>query len=358
MAGIKSAKKRVCSMIELAAQGTLDQTMAKPTLDTGIDHLQQDIQVKENRQLGVGAYAKVFEIKYSGTDFAGKRPHRVFQLATKEELEITKAQFLHECQIWSTLRHPNIVQFIGVHYPAGDQSGLPILVMEKMCCTLWSLVEKYNHIQCQLPLHLKLSILHDTSLGLWYLHNQHPRIVHRDLTPKNILLTSHLEAKISDYGVAKALEGSEIGRKMTQAPGNVVFMPPEALNSNPTYDTPLDVFSYGAVTLCVITQQWPEPKAKKEQFNPYTGLLELPSEAERRLEYICKMKACAGELERLVLSCLADTAAERPTIANVSKAIADLKTMANNEADGFRIDPLLLPKIKQVQVCSNHTTHA
>ena len=93
----------------------------------------------------------------------------------------------------------------------------------------------------EIPLHQKLSILQDTSLGLRYLHNRHPPIVHRDLTPNNILLGSRLEAKITDLGVAKVMKDTDSGRKMSKAPGTPHFMPPEALDDNPVYDASLDM---------------------------------------------------------------------------------------------------------------------
>ena len=75
------------------------------------------------------------------------------------------------------------------------------MVMEKMQESVTSLVDKHDNI----PLLVKLSILHDVSLGLRYLHGHNPPIVHRDLSPNNILVNRHLEAKITDLGVAKAM---------------------------------------------------------------------------------------------------------------------------------------------------------
>ena len=127
-----------------------------------------------------------------------------------------------------------------------DRYRLPVMVMEKMQYSLRGLVEKYDNI----PLNVKLSILDDVCLGLRYLHSRSPPIVHRDLTPNNILLGGHLEAKITDLGVAKVIK-SENNKTMTKLPGTPDFMPPEALRKKPVYGPSLDVFSYGGVILNV-----------------------------------------------------------------------------------------------------------
>ena len=162
-----------------------------------------------------------------------------------------------------------------MYYPARDQYRLPVMVMEKMQHSLRGLVEKYDNI----PLNVKLSILDDVCLGLRYLHSRNPLIVHRDLTPNNILLGGRLEAKITDLGVAKVMQ-IDNKTSMTKIPGTPDFMPPEALTKKPVYGPPLDIFSYGGVVLNVITQQWPEP-TDKMHFNDNTKNWELISEVVR-----------------------------------------------------------------------------
>ena len=164
-----------------------------------------------------------------------------------------------------------------------NQYRLPVMVMEKMQLSLRGLVENYNNI----PLNVKLSILDEVCLGLRYLHSKSPPIVHRDLTPNNILLGYHLEAKITDLGVAKVVK-SDNQKTMTKLPGTPDFMPPEALSKRPVYGPSLDVFSYGGVILNVTTQLWPEPTDLIE-FNADTGITEIVSEVRRRQRYLDKM---------------------------------------------------------------------
>ena len=105
-----------------------------------------------------------------------------------------------------------------------NQQELPVIVMEKMQYSLKCFVEK--HTSSNIPLSVKLSILNEVCLGLRYLHTRIPPIVHRDLTPNNILVSRFLEAKITDLGVAKVMQTTDSVRTMTKGPGALPFMPP------------------------------------------------------------------------------------------------------------------------------------
>jgi len=144
------------------------------------------------------------------------------------------------------MRHPHIVQFLGLCYLEG--SMLPVLVMERLDSSLDELLEGAPG----LPLSLKRSLLADIVCGLLYLHTQHPPVVHRDLTSKNVLLTSSLVAKISDLGNARIMQG-QVAR-ITHMPGCMVYMPPEAFTEGCLYSLPLDIFSYGHLALFTLTQ--------------------------------------------------------------------------------------------------------
>ena len=192
---------------------------------------------------------------------------------------------------------------------------LPVMVMEMMADSLTSLVDRYENI----PVHIKFSIVHDVSLGLCYLHNHDPPIVHRDLSPNNVLLTTHHVAKISDLGVAKVIKGDS-RKTMTKAPGTVDFMPPESLADDPEYGPPMDVFSFAGIILHTFNQQWPHP-INQIQFNPKTRKKVALMEVERRQQYLDKLREEAEVLRPLVEKCLDDDPAVRPTIAAVCERI-------------------------------------
>ena len=66
------------------------------------------------KEIGVGAYGRVFEVDYEGTLCAAKEIHALLlQYAKGNDLQKIKDDFHGECQIWSTLRHPCVVQFLG-----------------------------------------------------------------------------------------------------------------------------------------------------------------------------------------------------------------------------------------------------
>ena len=187
-----------------------------------------------------------------------------------------------------------------MYYPASDQHRLPVMVMEKMWHSLRDLVEKYANI----PLNVKLSILDEVCLGVRYLHSRNPPIVHRDLTPNNILLGGHLEAKITDLGVAKVMQ-TDNRSSMTKVPGTPDFMPPESITQKAVYGPSLDVFSFGGVILNAITQQWPKA-TDQVQLNTVTDQWEMVSEVTRRRKYLDMFTGTAAVLIPVVSSCLND----------------------------------------------------
>ena len=216
-----------------------------------------------------------------------------------------------------------------------DQYRLPVMVMEKMQHSLRGLVEKYDNI----PLSVQLSILNEVCLGLRYLHSRNPPIVHRDLTPNNILLSYRLEAKITDLGVAKVVR-SDNQKTMTKLPGTPDFMPPEALSKRPVYGPSLDVFSFGGVILNVTTQLWPEP-ADRTKLNPDTKVWEIVSEVKRRQHFLDKMTGGAVDLKPLVTSCLDDDPASRPPVVQVSKAIKRAKYVCSQMSGRDGMSPIV-----------------
>ena len=175
----------------------------------------------------------------------------------------------------------------------------------------------------------KLSILNDVCFGLQYLHSRNPPIIHRDLTPNNILLCDHLRAKITDLGVAKVMHTTDT-KTLTQAPGTNDFMPPESLSNKPVYGLPLDIFSFGGVILYVCTQQWPQLGPLVE-FDPNTGERIVLTEIKRRQQHLDEMVGAFRDLKALALSCLDDNPKNRPLVAQALMEIKKVRDLYNEK---------------------------
>ena len=261
------------------------------------------------REVGHGSYAVVRELEYHGLKCVGKKIHGIlFESATPYEKAAMLERFAGECELLGGLCHPCIVQFLGVWYEQG--SRLPVLVMEYLHTTLSACLVRYG----VLPDEISYGILRDVALGLRYLHERSPPIVHRDLSANNVLLTSNMNAKLSDLGVAKILNLTPARMtQMTQtiAPGTPCYMPPEALTAKPKYTTKIDIYSYGVLIIHTLCGRWPFP-GEVFQPDPQNPDAIIPaSEVERRAEYLHEI-GNDHPLMAVICQCLSNASARRP----------------------------------------------
>ena len=269
------------------------------------------------KELGRGSYAAVVEVNYKGLRCAGKKIHRVLY---EQEVGDLVARFEEECRLLGHLRHPHIVQFIGIYFE--PDTNLPVLVMEFLPTTLVQCLDRYG----VLPEEINYSILQDVALALRYLHERPQPIVHRDLSANNVLLTSDMRAKISDLGVAKILNLSPAQMsRMTRGPGTPSYMPPEALIPNPRYDVKVDIFSYGVMMVHVLSGQWPLP-GEPNRVNPNhpTGLTPV-SESDRREEYL-NVIGHNHPLMELIQRCLSNSPHHRPEAEAVLQRVNEVSS--------------------------------
>ena len=292
------------------------------------------------QEIGRGSYGTVFAAVLDGKPCVAKEmhPHLSGHHKSGQTIHTPLEIFFKEINTLSSLKHPSIVQFLGVYFREG--SHIPILVMEKMWTNLYDLLEGLPN---QLPLLNKAHILYDVACGLQYLHGQKKPVVHRDLNATNILLTENLDAKIADLGQAKALS-KIVGEKLSTAPGNVSHMAPETLKHNPTYDVNLDIFSFGCTIIHLITEKFPNPS---DQFVS-TGLgdsFKKVTEIDRRKQYIDKM-ASDSLLQQIVFQCLLDEPARRPKIssirADLTNCIKTIEAKSPHSAKQHKKDKLSL----------------
>ena len=259
-------------------------------------------------ELGVGAYATVHEVDWDGTCCAAKRLHEILlkDQAPGGAEKLIK-NFEAECLTWSKLRHPGVVQFLGVHMDRG--SRLPVLVMEKMDTSLRAYLE--DHSKEEFPLHQKAFVLRQVTQALVYLHSQNPPLVHHDLSPNNVLLNvvSYV-TKVSDFGLSRAINHSALTRK-SSIKGTQAFMPPEALHNPPRYNEKLDVFSFGNIVITTLTHEWPNPGPHNQYRRKQLVAL---NEFERREHDVVQFTAKEKDLFlSIVGQCLENRPDKRPS---------------------------------------------
>ena len=225
------------------------------------------------KKLGKGSDAIVQEVNWLGTLCAAKQLHEILLEddstgGAKRFIE----NFEKECMTWSRLVHPCIVQFLGVHFLSG--SRIPMLILEKMDTSLRNYLEA--HKKEEFPFPDKVYVLRQVAQALSYLHNLNPPLVHHDLSSNNVLLNGvSLQAKVTDFGMTRALDHSKMSRK-SSVKGTQAFMPPEGLVDNPKYDDKLDIFSYGNFIITTVTHKWPNPgPSKKYQGDELIAVSEL-----------------------------------------------------------------------------------
>ncbi|XP_064388827.1 probable serine/threonine-protein kinase drkD [Halichondria panicea] len=318
------------------------------------------------RVLGAGAYGSVEEVEIPGATVAAKKLHQqLVNLGSPRQVEKWVTDFVEECKLMSQLRHPHVVQFLGVSYLPGAQ--LPVLLMEKLQTSLDNLLETSPNI----PIDFKVHLLTGTGRGVVYLHSRTPPIAHRDLSAKNILVDNGLNAKIADLGVSRIvnIQPGRLAASMTQMPGTGVYMPPEAAQEEGVtrYNTAIDIFSFGVVSLFTLTQTFPKDLKPATYHDPVTRRIVGRSEIERREEYIMPMKTALGEthpLVQLTLACLEYVSKDRPSAVVVLRGLEEVGTTLPQNCTQTKLELIQQVSVmeeeiqhKQAQIDANKALH-
>ena len=177
--------------------------------------IRRDEVMLGEKNLGVGAWGKVYEGTFRGCQVAVKQIHDLILSPHNRRL------FEREMSIASRCRHPHLLQFIG----ATNNDGSPLFLTELLDTDL-------RNVLTQRSLHLEevVCIALDVAKGLNYLHLNKPfPIIHRDISSSNVLLwrrNNCWRAKLSDYGAANFMR-----QHMTSNPGASIYAAPESQTS-------------------------------------------------------------------------------------------------------------------------------
>ena len=194
------------------------------------------------RLLGEGAFAAAWLCTYRGA------------LVTAKELSLDgddgnplvsvsdkRMIFRLEGNTLAALRHPNVAEYLGAHYPQERSAAAhkSYLVSRYYPETLVDCVRA--HAAGTMPLLQQLRLAYEVACGLEYLDAQ--RIVHNDIKPSNILVDADGHALIADFGLARVMQTAKLGLPYAGSPA---YMSPEKRRKTP-YDRLSDVFSYAVV---------------------------------------------------------------------------------------------------------------
>ena len=290
----------------------------------GREHFRyQSFRIDKNQQLGNGAYGAVYKAKCDQLPCAAKVIHPTIIDPCDPGAGKIMQRFYQECAFLENIRHPNIVQYLGMS--RDPESGLPLLLMELLDESLTKMLESSKQ---PLAYHVQVDICHDIALAVAYLHSND--IIHRDLSSNNVLIIAKRRAKVTDFGMSKLAGAAPSMTPQTLCPGTLAYMPPEAQDEPPKYTRKLDCFSEGVIMIQVCTLLWPEPgpRTKRVPFpTSPTGVIQMPVlDTERRKNHIDLIDR-RHPLLLIAIDCLNYREKDRPSSEDLCERLADLKKM-------------------------------
>ncbi|KPP70294.1 serine/threonine-protein kinase Nek10-like [Scleropages formosus] len=262
--------------------------------------------------LGSGAFGSVFKVrKQAGQNLVALKEVNLHNPAfgkDKKDREVNVEKIVSELSIIKEqINHPNIVRY----YKTFLENDRLYIVMEliegvPMAEHFHSLKEK----QQQFTEERVWNIFIQLCLALRYLHKD-KRIIHRDLTPNNIMLGEKDKVTITDFGLAKQKEENS---KLTSVVGTILYSCPEIVKSEP-YGEKADVWALGCILYHMATLRPPFYS---------TNMLSLATKIVEAIYEPLTEEAFSGRVADIVKWCLTPDADLRPDIVEVSSRISDL----------------------------------
>ncbi|KAK9116155.1 hypothetical protein Sjap_015102 [Stephania japonica] len=283
-------------------------------------------------KLGQGGFGLVYKGKLlNGQEVAIKRLSR----GSRQGLEELK----NEATLIAKLQHRNLVRLLGCCIEDEEK----ILIYEYMpnkSLDFFIFDAKNKSI---LDWEKRVYIIDGIAQGLFYLH-QHSRlrIIHRDLKASNILLDNQMNAKISDFGMARIFGGNELQANTSRVVGTYGYMSPEYVMEG-LFSIKSDVFSFGVLLIEILS-------SKRNTTYDYADSLTLLGHAwnlwncDKGHELIDPILLDSSSFSKALryinvgLLCVQEVASDRPTMS-------DVVTMLSNEVTA-------LPLPKQPAFCT------
>jgi len=256
--------------------------------------------------------ADVYEAELrSGPDTSKRVAVKILLPDLRKQDQVIKS-FIDEATLAAHLSHPNIVQV----FDFGQQEDVLYIAMELVDgWNLQQVIRRSRESGLRLPVGAAIYVVHELALALGYIHSLEPPIVHRDVTPHNVFVTSSGHIKLGDFGIAK----STLRQSYTltgQIKGKLAYLAPEQVTGDPVTKS-VDVYAAGLILFELATG---------ERLIKGTNEVELIQAAERpRLIPPSSLNPEAALLDRLVERALQRHSAMRlPSAATLSRRLEDL----------------------------------
>jgi len=198
------------------------------------------------RRIAIGGMAEIFLARQTGQARFDKEVVIKRILPQYADHKDFVTMFLDEAALAARLNHPNIVQIFDV----GREGQNYYLAMEYICgCDMQLLVRKNRKLERKVPLALAVRIIADACAGLHFAHEMSGAdgepldIVHRDVSPQNVLISFDGAVKIADFGIAKA-QSQLFKTRSGVLKGKYSYMSPEQAKGG-ELDRRSDIFSLG-----------------------------------------------------------------------------------------------------------------
>ncbi|MGH7711763.1 MAG: protein kinase domain-containing protein [Gemmatimonadaceae bacterium] len=264
-----------------------------------------------DRELGGGGMSRV----YLAHDVALERRVVIKVLSSDLLSGVSRERFHREVLVSARLQHPNIVPVLD----AGEAGGDPYFVMAYVEGeALSARLDRGGWLANAEA----VRILRDVARALSYAHAQ--GIVHRDIKPGNVLLTSGA-AVVADFGIAKALaaglhtSGEDHGTltRVGMSVGTPAYMAPEQAAGDPRTDHRADLYSFGVMAYEMLTGQ--NPMARETPAETLAAHLTFVPDGVQ-----IRRPGVSRSLAALVMRCLEKVPANRPqSAAEVADALED-----------------------------------
>ncbi|MBK7862133.1 MAG: serine/threonine protein kinase [Archangiaceae bacterium] len=282
------------------------------------------------KKLGAGGMAEVFLARAAGP--GGFQKQLVLKLilpAFADDPRFVQL-FFREAKIAARLNHPHIVQV----FDFGSEGDEHFIVMELVDgFSLRELFRRTWGLDRPIPIPLALKLLAQACSGLQYAHAfVHPEthepmgVVHRDVSPDNILLSRGGAVKLSDFGLAKAVDATH----STTLRGKQGYVAPELMSGDGRGDHRADLFSFGVVMFETLSGRRPFSGSsdlaamQSTLYDPAVKLRKVRPEASPELEQLVDKLLSKSPDARFPTAAAALTAIERLLAAHSPVRPTDL----------------------------------